>query len=79
MGEPVRAGMQADESNGVGAIPASFKPSDAAARLTMGWGLVPPPHPRVAPPVVIGPRQSVSFQQREVLTAVLVQEIADGL
>lgn len=47
--------------------------------LTVGGGLVSSADPRVAAPVVFRPRRSVSLQQREELTAVLVQVVADGL
>lgn len=65
--------------HGTRAITAPFALAKGALPLTMGGGLIPPPNPRVAAPVVVGARGSVALQQGEVLTAVLVQVVADGL
>lgn len=45
----------------------------------MRWGFVPPPHTGIATSVVVRPRWSIRLKQREELTAVLVQVVADGL
>lgn len=61
------------------AITASFTLWSCALRLTMGGGLVPPANPCIAAPVIVRPWGSVSLQQGEVLTAVLVQVVANCL
>lgn len=60
------------------AIAAPLTLLNCALRLTVGGGLVSPADPRIAAPVIVRPRGAVSLQQREELTAVLVQVVADG-
>lgn len=53
--------------------------SPAHSSLTVGGGLVSPTDPSVATSLIFRPGRSVPLKQREELTAVLVQIVADGL
>lgn len=75
MRKPAAENMLFRRANAATAAP--FTLLTSAPRLTVGGGLVSPADPRVAAPVIVRPRGAVSLQQREELTAVLVQVVAD--